>query len=410
MAYAQPAQKTYVIPIKGEINDALVAYLDKAIKQAEGNDAKQIVFEIDTYGGVIDSALQMSKLMLDTSLPTVSFIEDNAISAGVIISISSDKVVANKVINIGSAETRPKEEKIISFWAGKLRTVAEQKGRDPEIIAAMADADIVIEGVKEKGKLLNLTASQALKYGVVDKIVDGRAGLYDYLGIEQSDVIELEYDLPTNIARFTNGIYVSTLLLALGIIGLIGEIFTAGFGLFGTVGIISFALYFVGRVIAGHAGWGVLILFAAGLILIAIEVAIPGFGIPGIAGIGCIVASILIGSANPLEAAGSFAIAVVLSIAVLFVVFKYAPRNKLFDHIILKGEQKNESGYIPHKAGKEALVGLEGEALTFLRPAGTVLIDDKRIDVVTEGDFIEKGSRIKVVAVEGNRVIVRKMV
>ena len=98
-----------------------------------------------------------------------------------------------------------------------------------------------------------------------------------------------------------------------------------------------------------------------------------------------------------------------LSIAVLFLVFKYAPKNKMFDHIILKVEQKNDAGYISHNVDRDSLVGLEGEALTFLRPAGTAFIAEQRIDVVSEGDFIEKGSKIKVVAVQGSRVVVRKI-
>ncbi len=406
---AQTPQKTYVIPIKGEINGALVTYLDKAISEAEANHATQIIFEIDTHGGLIDQSEKISELIMSTTLPTVSYIKNNAISAGVIITISSDQVIANKAINIGSAETIPKEEKILSYWVGKLRTVAELKGRDPEIIAGMADANIEIAGVKEKGKLLNLTASEALKYGIVDNVVDGKKGLYDYLGLNNNDVVTLDYDFQTKIAHFTNSVFISTILISAGIIGIIGEIFTAGFGVFGSIGILSFALFFAGRVIAGHAGWGILILFVAGIILIGIEVAIPGFGVPGVAGIACIVLSIVIGSRDPIEAIQSFVVAILLSIVVLVMVFRFAPRNKLFDHIILKSEQQKSSGYVSQKEDKVELIGQEGEALTLLRPAGTMMIGDKRIDVVSEGEYIKKGSTVKVIAVEGSRVVVRKI-
>ncbi len=408
-AYADKQEKVYVIPIKGEINHAVFTYLEKSIQEAEKDKATQIIFEIDTYGGTIDSALKISKLMLSTSVSTVSYITDNAISAGVLIAISSDKVVANKTINIGSAETRPKEEKYISFWAGELRSIAEQKGRNSDIIAGMADADVEIEGIKQKGKLLNFTATEALKHGVVDKIVDDRQGLYEYLQVKQSDVVELKYDYKTNIARFTNSVAVSSILIALGIIGIVGEVFTAGFGLFGTIGILSFALFFAGRVLSGHAGWGVLILFSAVILLLGIEIAIPGFGIPGIAGIGCIILSILLGSANPLNAGISFSIGLLISIVGLFLVFKYAPRNRLFDNIILKTELKNDIGYKTYRSEEIDIIGLEGEAITLLRPAGTVIIADKRFDVVTEGEFIPMGTKIKVVNVEGSRIVVRKV-
>ena len=407
-AQPQAGEQTYVIPIKGEINQAVASYVNKAVQQAQDAGATQIIFAVDTYGGLIEAAVDISEHMLGASVPTVTYIENNAISAGVIISLSADKVVANQRINIGSAETVPKTEKSISFWTGKLRSVAELKGRDPEIVAAMADADIVIEGVKEEGKLLNLTASQALDYGIVDQIVDGKAQLYEYLDIDTSQVVELTYDFQTNIARFTNSIYVSTILLMLGMVGIVGEIFTAGFGVFGSIGIFSFALYFAGRVLAGHAGWGVLILFVAGLILIGVEISMPGFGIPGLTGISCIVLSILVGSPNPTQAAVSFSIAILLSIIVLIMVFRYAPRNQLFSHIILKSEQKNTSGYVSHESNQETLVGMEGEALTLLRPAGTVMIGEKRVSVVSEGAYIKKGAKVKVIAVEGSRIIVRE--
>ncbi len=406
---AETPQKTYIIPIKGEINGALVTFLDKAISEAEANDAAQIIFEIDTPGGLVEQAEQISELIMSTTVPTISYIKNNAISAGVIITISSNRVIANKAINIGSAETRPKEEKYLSYWVGKLKTVAELKGRDPEIIAGMADVNIEIEGIKEKGKLLNLTASEALQYGIVDKVVDGKVGLFDYIGVNENDVILLDYDFQTKIAHFTNSVFVSTILISLGIIGIVGEVFTAGFGLFGSIGIMSFALFFAGRVIAGHAGWGILILFIAGIILLGIEVAIPGFGVPGLAGIACIILSIVIGSRDAVEAIQSFVVAIILSIIVLVMVFKFAPRNKLFDHIILKNEQQKSSGYVSEIEEKVELIGQLGEALTLLRPAGTINIGDKRIDVVSEGAYIKKGSKVKVIAVEGNRVVVRKI-
>ncbi|MGE4284938.1 MAG: nodulation protein NfeD [Clostridia bacterium] len=408
IAYAQPTESTYVVPIKGEINSALVTYVDYAIREAEAANASQIIFQIDTYGGVVDSALKISDMILKTSLPTICYIEDNAISAGVIISISGDKVVANRSINIGSAETRPKEEKYISFWTGKLRSVAELKGRNSEVIAGMADADIVIEGITEKGKLVNLTAEQALKYGVADKVVDGREGLYDFLNITQNDVVELKYDFKTNVSRFTNSVSVSTLLITLGIIGVVGEIFTAGFGLFGTIGIFSFALYFAGKMLGGHAGWGILILFVAGIILLLIEMVIPGFGLPGLAGIACIILSILLSSSSPLQAAGSFSTAMILSIIVLAIMLKFLPRNKFFDQIVLKNESVNTIDDRQATNSKTSLVGMEGIALTFLRPSGSVLVGENRIDVVSEGDYIEKGSQVKVISVQGHRVIVRK--
>ncbi|NLY43536.1 MAG: nodulation protein NfeD [Clostridiaceae bacterium] len=408
LIYAQSEGITYLVPVKGEINSALVTYVNKAIKEAEKNDAALIIFEIDTYGGIVNSAIEISDAIIDTSLPTVCYIEDNAISAGVIIAISGDRVVANKAINIGSAETRPKEEKYISYWAGRLKRVAKLKGRDPEIIAGMADADIEIEGITEKGKLINLTADEALKYGVIDKVVSGRRELYEYLGVDRNDVIELKYDWRTSLAQITNNSIVSTMLLAIGIIGIVGEIFTAGFGALGSIGILSLALYFAGKFIAGHTGWSMIILFVAGIILLGIEAAIPGFGVPGIAGIVCVVTSILLGSSDPVSGAISFVVAIIASIIILALLLKRMPKSKLFDRIILKNDPDITKVDVSMME-KKKLIGMEGEALTFLRPAGIVIIGDEKLDVVSEGEYVEKGARVRVVAVEGNRIVVRKI-
>ena len=142
----------YVIPVQGVVNRGLTAFVERGIREAEENKAEAIVFEIDTPGGEVGAAVKMSNAILKTSIPTVSFINNEATSAGVIIAISSRTIMAVPGATIGAAETRPKEEKYISYWSSALRGVAEKTGRDPDLVAAMADADVVIEGVKEKVK------------------------------------------------------------------------------------------------------------------------------------------------------------------------------------------------------------------------------------------------------------------
>jgi membrane-bound serine protease (ClpP class) len=397
----------YVIPIKGEVNYALEKYVEKGINEAKASNAQKIIFEIDTYGGAINNAIEISNDIINSGIPTVSYIVDNSISAGVIISISSDEVFGNSGLNIGSAETRPKEEKYISFWTGKLRSVAKQKGRNEEIIAGMADADVEIEDIKEKGKLLNLTSDEALEHGIIDKIINSREELYDYLHIDNSNVIETEYDFKTQIARFTNSMTVSSILIALGIIGIVGEIFVAGFGALGSLGILSFALFFAGKMFAGQAGWGILVLFAAGLVLLFIEAAVPGFGIPGISGICCIIVSIIISSGDPYKGAASLIIGIILSIVALFLILKFAPRSKYFDRIILRRAQTNEEGYLASDVIND-FVGKEGETLTLMRPSGSIIVEGKKYDAISEGEYIKKGARIRIIRVDGSKIIVQK--
>lgn len=156
------AKNVYVIPIEGEIGPAVYEYVkDSILTVKQDSNAVAIIFEIDTYGGRIDSAVKISRKMLDTNLPIISFVNTKAVSAGVLLTISADTIVMAPSSTIGSAETIPNTEKILSEWTSSLRSVAQEKGHSSEIAAAMADKSIEIPGVVEKDRLLNLTAQEA---------------------------------------------------------------------------------------------------------------------------------------------------------------------------------------------------------------------------------------------------------
>src|SRR5690606_6260494 len=152
-------------------------------------------------------------------------------------------------------------EKNISFWTGELTKVAELRGRDAQVIASMADRDIEIEGVIAKGKLLNLTASKAVELGVADKTVSSRAELNDWLGLASARIVEVEESYQVKLAKMVASTTVSAILLTVGLGGLVAELFVPGFGLPGTIGLLSFGLFFAGNMLAGYAGWSTVILF-----------------------------------------------------------------------------------------------------------------------------------------------------
>lgn len=401
----------YVIPVKGVIDRGLAAFVTRAIREAEQVNAKALVVEIDTPGGEVGSALQMSNAILNTFIPTVSFINNEATSAGVIIAISSKKLMAVSGATIGAAETRPNEEKYIAYWSSALRAAAEKTGRNPELVAAMADADVVIEGVKEKGKILSLTTGEALELGLIDEQVNGLEELINKIktaeNIKNVEVIKADMNLSERIAHMATNPYVAPVLLTVGIVGTVTEILTPGFGIPGIVGLIAFGLFFGGNYMAGAAQSWVIGLFILGLLLLLIEMFIPGFGVFGVTGILSIIASVIMAFPSPEQALTSIIISLILSAILIYLLFKYLIKTPIFDRIILGTKQAKSDGYVAVINDKSELVGTEGKAVTTLRPAGVAVIGEKRLDVLAEGEFIPCGSNIVVSRVEGNKIIVK---
>lgn len=402
-----PNGDVFVIPVTGVVDSGLAEFIDRGVTEAEIADASALILEIDTPGGRVDSAVNISERLLETDVPVVAFVKSEATSAGVLIAISADKVIMAPGTTIGAAEPRPNEEKYVSYWTSKLRGAAERTGRDEleDILAAMADADIEIPGLVERGKILSLTANKALELELADEILSTREQIIDYLGLKGRKTVEILPTFSETLARFVTNPYISPVLLTLGFLGVLIEVITPGFGIPGVLGLLSFGLFFGGHMMAGLAGWESIAFFLLGIFLLLIEVFIPGFGIFGIGGIVCIIGSIIAASVSVEQALFSIVFAVIVSIIALALLFKYLSRSTVFDRLILSLRQDKSSGY-KAPVNDLDLTGKTGTTLTPLRPAGTVLVDGHRIDCVSEGGFIDENVAVKIVKVEGPRVIV----
>ncbi|MDW7678598.1 MAG: NfeD family protein [Bacillota bacterium] len=399
----------YVIPLEGEVGVAMEQFLAAALITVQNDpQLKGIIFDIDTYGGRIDSAENISDMIIALEVPTAAYVNPRAISAGVLITISADVITMAPGSNIGSAETIPDTEKALSAWTGVLRSVAEEKGRDPELVAAMADQSIEIENLVDSGKLLNLTASEALEIGLSDNTSRGLQEVLNVLELSDATLIEVEVSRAVRLAQILTSVYVAPVLLSIGFIGLLMEILTAGFGVGGTVSLIAFALYFGGSILAGNAGTAVLLVFLGGILLLLIEAFVPGFGFPGVGGILLIVISIVLASSSMTNAIVSLVIALVTSIIAFFLILKYAPKSKYFDRLTLVTEMRSDLGYVSTEH-KTELLGKEGIVTSYLHPAGTVDIEGEKVDAVSEGMYVETGTRVKVIRREGRRIVVRKI-
>lgn len=401
------AGKVYVVPIKGEINRATHNYVRDVVEELSNENVDAIIFEIDTYGGLIDEAQKIKDIILSTNIPTISFVNNKAASAGVLITIASEKVVMSSNSSIGSAETIPNTEKILSFWRSVLRDTAQYRGRNSYIVEAMADKDIVIEGINTKGKLVNLTANEALKHNIADYISNDVNDILAHFNIETSEVVTMGESLQVKMAKYISSPYISTILLALGFIGVALEIMTPGFGIGGTISILSFGLYFSGNILAGNSNWTSLVLFVVGLILLVIEAMVPGFGLPGISGIILVIVGTVLAMESLQAAVMSLSIAIIISSIVTVYLVRIGYKSKLFDSIILSNKLDKEKGYLSVDT-MDYLMDKEGNTLSELRPTGFIDIEGEIFDALSEGDFISKNIPIKVVKAEGSKIYVRR--
>nr|WP_251025385.1 nodulation protein NfeD [Bacillus sp. ISL-57] len=404
----------YHVPIEETVEKGLSAFLERALTTAEAADADLVVFEVNTPGGAVDAAGEIAKLLADSPIKTVAYVNNRALSAGAYISLSADEIYMVPSATMGSAAVidstgNAASKKAQSYWLAAMKTAAEQNGRDPIYAQAMADVDIDLpEYGAEKGKLLTFTAEQAKKAGYSEGTVSGKAELYSILGVEDADIRSIEESFPEKLARFLTNPIVVPILLTIAGIGIVMELFSPGFGIPGVIGITSLVLFFYGHLVAGITGYESLAMFIIGVILVLIEFFIPG-GIIGLLGFTAVVGSLFLATGDPVHMTISLLIAVTVSILVFILLVKvFGKQMKFFRKMILTDATKTEQGYVSNP-NRLDLLGVEGKALTDLRPSGTALVKEERVDVVTEGSFISKGSTIIIVKVEGSRVVVREI-
>jgi len=408
------ASVVYHARLSGTVEGGMAAFVERVCREAEENRADLLLLEIDTYGGRIDSAIAIKERILACQVPTASFVSGKAISAGALIALAGEKVVMAPGTTIGAAEPRLGEEKadekIVSMWSKELASTAEARGRDGQIAAAMADADIAIPDLVEKGKLLTLSRDQALQYGMADGGAASRSEALTFLGYPDAQVVELVPSTAETISGWVTHPYVAPILLTVGIVGILLEIFTVGFGLAGTVGLLAFALFFGGHILAGFSGWWAVLLFLLGIILLLVEaLLLPGFGFAGAGGIAAVLASIVLASSSMEQALYSLVAALLASTVLLALSFRFLKTRRLWQRLILGDRQDNSQGYVAQAGDLGRFLDRTGTAVSPLRPAGVAEIDGERVDVVTEGDFILAGSPVRVVQVEGVRVVVKKI-
>lgn len=407
-------KQVYIIPIEDNVERGLEAFLNRTTSEAKELGADHIIFEIDTPGGRVDSAGQIGELLSGLDIPNTAFIVNQAYSAGSYIALNADQIYMKPQASIGSSGVidsagNAADKKAQSAWRTAMMSAAEANGRDPLYAQAMADASIDLPEYRAgEGEYLTLYPKEAVEVGYAEGIVGDRIELLAELNLSEAKVIETSPTFAENLARIITHPVVVPILLSVASLGLIVELYSPGFGIPGIMGLLSLVLFFFGHIVAELATYESLILIVIGVICIALELFVPG-GVLGIVGAAAVLGSLLLASNDIGHMAMSIGIALLVSIAASVIMFKTMGMEKgFFRHIILNDATTSEKGYVSSKNRLE-LIGLIGETISPLRPSGTAMFDDERIDVVTEGSYISEKRKVKIVKTEGSRIVVREI-
>jgi membrane-bound serine protease (ClpP class) len=416
----------YVVPVKGVIDLGLAPFVQRVLDEAQKNQAAAVVLDINTFGGRVDAAVQIRDALLNSPVRTIAFIDKRAISAGALISLAAQTIVMAPGSTIGAATpvqsgpagstTAPTSEKTVSYVRKEFRATAESRKRPPLIAEAMVDSDVVIPDVSEKGKLLTLTTEEALKLKVADLQANSIEALLKELNILDTELRSFTPNWAEEVVRFLTHPVVSSLLVSVAMLGIFLELRTPGFGAPGVIGLSSLSLFMWGHWLVQLAGWEELLLALLGVFLFALELfVIPGFGIVGILGLLALLGALVMSTLGAGSHSGfvlwavvrmGFSVALAIVLTALFL--KFLPKLPIGRKLILSTALDTSDGFSSAPPSDYQWLGRTGLAHSTLRPAGIADFQGHRVDVVSDGEFIDAGSPIRVLHVDGNRIVVQR--
>lgn len=416
----------YQFDIKEEIAAPVWRTTKLAIEEAEAMDADAILIEMNTYGGAVDAADSIRTKILRTTIPVYVLIENNAASAGALISLACDSIFMKSGSTIGAATVvnqngEVQAEKIQSYFREKMRATAESKGRNPDIAEAMVDADKVVEGVSEEGKILTMTPSRAIELGFCEGEYGSPKEVLNHCGIKEYKIEKQKLTSIDNIIGFLINPAISGLLILVIFGGIYFELQSPGVGFPIIAAIVAALLYFMPLYLEGLAANWEILLFIVGVVLIAVEVfVIPGFGVAGVSGIALVMTGLtlsLVGNVGfdfkPVQAGRLVEAGLIVALSggisifgSLFLAVRLF-ESGLLSRLVLQTDHKKEDGFVGTSIKPNEVVGSFGIAYTDLKPSGKVEINDTLYDASSSSGFIEKGSTVKVIGYSGAQIKVR---
>ncbi len=446
---AEAARKmvVYVIPVRDQINTPTLYIIRRGLKEAIEQKADAVVLDMDTPGGALDVTFEIMEALDKYNGLTLTYVNKEAISAGAFISAATAEIyfapngiigAAAPVLSTGGDVDKTMKQKIVSYLRARVRATSEGKGYRGQVISAMIDDDYELKigekVLKPKGELLSLTATEALEeYGEPPQALLGAgkaenitALLQDRFGKNGYEVRSFKVTWSEELAQYLTGL--SPILLGLGLLALFIEFKTPGFGIFGIAGILLLAIVFLSNYVAGFSGHEPLLVFAVGLLLVALEL----FFFPGVIFVALLGLALMLGSlvwamadiwpGQPLTVAWSgdafvaplqnLGLGMVLAVVLGAALARYLPSGWVWDKLVVRsavGGSAQVAGLSPgESAGVAALIGQRGVAVTVLRPSGQIELNGRRYEAIVEVGAIDAGDAVQVCGRTDFALIVEK--
>ena len=407
--------------------------LKRGIDFARNEDAALVVIYLNTPGGQSTIMIGMRDAIIECPIPTLGYVRQ-AYSAGALLALATDDIYMHPAGHIGdaipiflaggeaSAPEGDLKEKIIRPMVNEFRTTARINGHPEDLAEAMVDRDFNLkEWDAGKGRILVLDAPTAVKADLAEGVADSVEDAVAMAGLAGAQRIDYQMTTADKLASFLSTGMASILLIAIVIGGIVIEVKTPGFGVGGIIAIAAIFLFFWANWYANLAHWLEVVLFLAGVGLIVAEVTVvPGFGIFGISGILCVVASIFLAMfrfppqgfdfdySRMSGAVHNMAWALVIGVVGMFIIARSIHSSRIWRRVSLGDELAADQGYTSFD-DQSSYVGQEGVLLTDLRPVGTVRVGDKRLDALADGEFLNKGTKVRVIRIDGAQLVVEKV-
>jgi len=437
-------KQVYKFNIKQDITKATWRQTQQAFDAADSLGADVFLIHMNTYGGTVLDADSIRTKILQSQIPVYVFIDNNAASAGALISIACDSIYMRSGGSMGAATVvnqtgAAMPDKYQSYMRSTMRSTAEAQGkdtiiagkdtiyqwrRDPRIAEAMVDPSVFIAGIIDTGKVLTFTPTEAIENGYCEGIAENIPEVLRKVGIEDYKIVEYE---PTFIERII-GFLVHPMISGLLIMAIIGGIYfemqSPGIGFPLGVAVLAAVAYFAPLYLEGLAAHWEILVFVIGVILVVVEIfVIPGFGVAGISGIVLMFVSLVLSLINNVNfdfegvEIGDIGVAVTTVVVGVFGGFilslylgnkVFTSNTGMFRNMSLKSVQNVSDGFVCIETGMFALKGKTGVSKTVLRPGGKIFIEGEVYDAVANSGFIDKDVNIVVTKVEATQLYVDK--
>ncbi len=432
----------YQFDLLQEIGPSAWRQTQKVFELAKENKADYILIHMNTYGGAVDAADSIRTKILNSSIPVYVFIDNNAASAGALISIACKKIFMRKGANIGAAtvvtaDGKAAPDKYQAYMRSTMRSTAEAHGkinviengdtvqkwfRDPKIAEAMVDQTLGLPGIIDTGKVITFTTREAITYGYCEGEAENIEEALRLAGVSNYKIIQYKPSFTESIIDFLINPIVQGILIMLIIGGIYFEFQTPGFGFPIGAAIFGAVLYFAPLYLEGLAENWEILLFIGGVILLLLEIfVVPGFGVTGISGIVLIIAGLTLSMVDNIvfetdgygipEVTRSLSV-VIISMTGSFFLSLYLGKKLFtttaFGRLALDTVQNSSEGYVGVEMKPSEMIGKTGKAATMLRPGGKVEVDGDIYDAVSETGYIDKGESVIVVKYVTGQLYVRK--